>query len=73
MSRETQIPQKVINEMASYLGIPVSNLHRMFNILKNEIGPYEARLNQKLDRNETSSSIRREIERQGSIGGERVG
>jgi hypothetical protein len=78
MSKETQIPQKtkipqsVINEMASCLGITVSDLHRTLK-LGNEIGPYEAGLNKKLDCNETLSSICTEIEINGSIRGERVG
>ena len=72
MSRETQIPQRAINEMARDLGIPVLDLHRMLK-LGNEIGPYEEGLNQEWDHNTTLSSIRREIERKGSIGGEQVG
>jgi uncharacterized small protein (DUF1192 family) len=75
MSREKQphIPQELINEMAKYLGIPVSELHRMLNILEDNIGPYEARLNRKLDSKKTLSLIRREIERKGSMGGRRLG
>jgi hypothetical protein len=75
MSRETQIPppQRVINEMAMDLGIPVPGLNRMLDILEDDIGPYEARLNRELDSEETLSSIRREIERKGSMGGEQVG
>jgi len=58
--------------MARDLGIPVLDLYRMLK-LGNEIGPYEARLNLKLYSEETLSSIQREIERKGSMGGRRLG
>jgi len=71
--KQPRITEKtIINRVAKDSKTPTPALERMVNALKNAT-TYEAGLDQELDREETLSSIREEIQRKGFIEGEQVG
>jgi hypothetical protein len=75
MSGEKQTPiteETIINRVAKDSRTPTPALIRMVNALE-EASAYEARLDQQLDGEETLNSIIEEIQRNGFIGGEKVG